>query len=326
MSLIQAMEKVRENIAGTYDGPAGEITLPTPTELPASLSPDELRECLRRRYDKLKALEVEYTFNNQVFGGEDRIVPCGRLHFAFSAEKRFKAQSSPCRDGEFVYPHGVWAWDGKVQQTYESESQDAFLDGEQKAWTNCDFYLRTAGIPIGSLEDELANSTKACRPPPWIHRIMGSTDRWRVQSQLELVDGAHCHVVQLGYRHKIWLDPVIDFAIRFRESYSRRHVLSNWRIIGRYAYRDFRCFADDIWLPWRLESVQYEPNPAAIRKDEQRTRYCIDEAQKLAVNAEVPDSLFSLQFPPGTVVRDKANRKFYRLGDHGEEIKMGEWE
>src|SRR3989304_8847072 len=97
--------------------------------------------------DKVKAVEVDYIINTETFKGEDKIIPWVHQHFAFSAEKRFKAQSGPCRDENYVYPHGVWAWDGSLQQEYSPESRDARLEAEQNTWTNFDFYLSHAGIP-----------------------------------------------------------------------------------------------------------------------------------------------------------------------------------
>jgi hypothetical protein len=45
----------------------------------------------------------------------------------------------------------------------------------------------------------------------------------------------------------------------------------------------------------------------------------------MAVNVDVSDELFTLQFSPGTVVRDQAHKRFYQLGDNNEEIKLGDW-
>jgi hypothetical protein len=43
------------------------------------------------------------------------------------------------------------------------------------------------------------------------------------------------------------------------------------------------------------------------------------------VNADVSDELFTLRFPAGTVVRDKAHKRFYRIGQDNEEIKIADW-
>jgi len=324
MPIVKAMETRSQLRGGDVEALAGKFPQPLPVDLRANYAPAELREGLRQRFGKIKALEIDYIFHTQCFEGEDDIVPWGHHHFAFSAEKRFKAQSGPCCDGEYLYPHYVWAWDGKLQQTFHPDCENAYLEAEQDTWTNCDLYLSNAGILADSLEVERANS-KSCSMP-WIRRILNSTDRWQVQNGLESVDGAPCHVVQIGNRHKIWLDHAVDFAVRFRESYRRRHPFSQWQLIGRSAYRDYRCLAENLWLPWRLESIAFESNPASIDRSEQRARYSIHEAQKLAANADVPESLFTLQFPVGTVVRDKAHRRFYRLGENGEETKLGEWE
>ncbi len=43
-------------------------------------------------------------------------------------------------------------------------------------------------------------------------------------------------------------------------------------------------------------------------------------AMRLAVNDDVPDSLFELSFPPGTVVFDEVRDVFYTVGDNGKEL------
>jgi hypothetical protein len=147
-----------------------------------------------------------------------------------------------------------------------------------------------------------------------------------VLPQLELVDGAHCHVVKVGTQQKIWIDPMIGFAVRFCEFYRWSPIPLKLVLSYQCVQRDFRCHRDDIWLPWRLEYLSFEANRAGFMSSGIRSRFSIDEVQKLAVNGDVSDNLFNMQYPHGTTVCDSVNRKFYRIGDNGEEIKLGDWE
>ena len=308
-------------------GELGLILLPTPVNTTASLISDELRAGLLGRYERLRALEIEYTQNTRSFDGDELRIPCGQHHFAFLDNKRFKAQSNAALREPFFYPDVVWAWDGQVQRTHNPRNQSGYVESEFEQFSDLDLYLGNVGIPLGRDQPNVA-ARRPTRIPPWEYTLNDDSLDWEVLPKLEVVDGAACHVLQSNRKEKIWIDPEIGFGIRRREFYRRlRDALrEKWPVSGQSAFRDYRLAGGEIWLPWRIEVVTYVTDPAIDLAYERPAFSSVYEVQRIAINAEVPDRLFSLQFPPETVVRDKANRKFYQLGDQGDEIKLGDWE
>ena len=241
--------------------------------------------------------------------------------------KRFKAQSNAAVYEPFFYPDVVWAWDGQVQRTHNPRNQNGYVESEFEQFSDLDLYLGKVRIPLRRDEPNVAARRPTC-VPPWEYTLNDDALDWEALPQLEVVDGAACHVLQSNRQEKIWIDAEIGFGIRFREFCRRLRDASSekWPVSGQSAFRDYRLAGGEIWLPWRIEVVTYVTDPAFDLTYGLPASSSVYEVQRIAINAEVPDSLFSLQFPPGTVVRDKANRKFYRLGDQGEEIKLGDWE
>jgi hypothetical protein len=291
--------------------------MPLPTDQPAHLTLDQLREGFCHRYDDLWALEVEHSDDTRIFDGDEETIPFGKCHFAFSGEQRYKAQSGPCLGDSFIFPHYVWAWNGQSQQVYVPEYKNAYLEAQKNSWTDSDVYLETAGIPVGSHAEEWARFRGTCCIP-WIYYFLNESElRWEVASRLEIVDGAACHVVQSGDK-RFWIDPEIGFGVRFRETYRRISIVpfKARRPLNRCALLDYRHVGNRIWLPWRLEVSCYSMFGQLAWES-------LREVEALSINEDVPGSLFYSQFPPGTVVRDSVQKRFYRIDEQGNQVDIG---
>jgi hypothetical protein len=313
--VLVSAENADKNADRSGEVLAGHIAVPEPTNAPAKLTFSELRDALRHRYDDLTALEIEYVFDVKSFDGDLDRVPNGYEHFAFSADKRFKAQSGT-HDGKEVYPHAIWAWNGEIQQSLHPIDEQAYIEAEKQDWLDSDMYLSNAGIPVESLDAEWNRVKQSCCRP-WVHHLFDGRWHWEVMPKLEIVDGCHCHLLVANGRLRVWVDADLGFAIRFLE----------WPDLARSAFRDFRRIGNAMWLPWRTETVQYtrahsSPGPS---ESNQPAYTAVHEIQRMAVNADVSDELFTLQFSAGTVVRDQAHKRFYQIGDNNEEIKLGDW-
>jgi hypothetical protein len=151
--------------------------------------------------------------------------------------------------------------------------------------------------------------------------------RWRVLPNLEVVDGAPCCVVESKGKDRLWLDPALNFAARFYEIHWRDAKLKfdDWPVMSRLAIRDFRRATNGFWFPWRYEMAQYAFDHSHDGPVGEPSLIGISEIRRIAVNDEVPDSLFTLQYPPGTVVRDAVRQHFYRVGENGEHLTISNW-
>lgn len=83
---------------------------------------------------------------------------------------------------------------------------------------------------------------------------------WTVGPNLERIDDAECHVVNANTGQRIWIDPAIGFAIRFRQ---RRWILPNepwecWPIAHRNHYAQFQS-TDDVFVPTRISRLVFHP-------------------------------------------------------------------
>jgi hypothetical protein len=291
-----------------------------------------LREGIRKRYERIVALEVEYETRQELVRPEPRIselVPRSRHRFAFNGEKRFRAQSgvqNATVDGPLEMEF-LRAFDGAAWQEYNRSSKSAFIDGRKAASFGRDAYVQALAI---LLRDD-------CRTLLWggnddysLPVALDRTDlHWRVWPTLELVDGMPCHVLETDSKQRIWIDPATDHAMRFREL---RQAIADrrgdeWPLSYRFALRYFRPVADDISLPWRIEGVRFLSTWMPESEWNQPSVLSVNEVTYLAVNDDVSDARFLLSFPPGTTVNDQVNGRSYRLGRTGQEINLGgpEW-
>ncbi len=304
-------EPYEPDLSTAESRPNRAIEAPVPTNETAYLSVEQLHDFMRRRFDRLWALDIEYVFNAESYCENTRHVTFGRTRYAFRHEKRLKIQSNK-HEGSLVYPSYTWAWNGDLQQDFHARFKDAYQKPEKSDWLNSDIYLCNACIPCGSVEDEYTATKNTCTIP-LLQRVFDARWRWKVLPKLEAVEGAPCHVIESNDRVRLWVDPALDCAVRFVA----------WGNMSRVALRDFRLMADNIWMPWRTEAVGYNSNsPSPVPNEAHRASVHIVKA--MTVNDEVPESLFTLNYPTGTVIRDVVSKRFYRLGNNLEQIKLGE--
>ncbi len=92
----------------------------------------------------------------------------------------------------------------------------------------------------------------------------------------------------------------------------------------RVAFSDHRRTTDGCWLPCRINVVGYFYDEKDSRFGDP-FRCDVRRIKRLAVNEDVPESLFALEYPVGTVVRDAVRKHYYRVGENGEELKISDW-
>lgn len=312
-----------------------DITRPVPSTTPATLTSAELREGICRTLKKIHAIDAEYTDLCRLtptHGSFASTIPFVFNHEAHKGDRRFAFRRT------LEYPHrGDLAADiaarpgpGETYRVYDGHIQRYFhefvrqggilasKDGSADAHT----YPLALGIPIIDDVRALPQEVRVWAGwPPDVY--MAPEVNWAVEASCELVDGVPCHVIvepALGFRK--WIDPAAGFATRFSET-SRRDEDSGAVTAGiksRDLQSDLREVAPGIWLPFVMVSVKYSQASDAAAQEMSVEERHDTVAVRLAVNDDVPDSLFKLSFPPGTVVSDTVRDVAYVVGENGEEL------
>lgn len=291
---------------------------------PAKLNAAQILAGMRHRFDRLAAFEVECDFVQKSFQGDDKLVPFGRSHYAFSGHKRFSSQSgqhlenSPC-----IFPHAVSAWNGTVQQRYQTFDKSAYLEAEKDDWVDFSFYLNNAAIPIGSVDEEIARLRPSCQRT-YIFELFEPRRSWKVLPELEIVDDAICHVLLDSDQLKLWIDPELGFAVRLLEYSWGKIVNGRRQILSRTEFRDFRSTRGDFYASFQINMAGYDRMRNVESPSGELFSISNYNVRKVAANSDVDDELFTLKYPLGTVVRDKADQRFYRVGDNDEQITLGD--
>ncbi|HVC99371.1 MAG TPA: hypothetical protein VND64_37240 [Pirellulales bacterium] len=313
------------NIAAFAAGDSPTMTLPQPADTPATLSFEQIRNAIRARHATIKAMEVEYEFTTDVQYRDPMLrepVPRIVQHFAFKGEKRFSSLSAPPR-GDVNGPLAVdlaLTFDGAVAQRYFPRGGEGSLDTHKEMSIDADNYVAMLAIPLTDSQRSLASESDEFLP----FALDRAEAEWRVAPNLEIVDGARCHVLVSKHRQRIWVDPSIGFAMRFRELHQRvgGRPVDQWPLMSREAFRAYRDVQDEIWLPQRVETIDFVSARAPENLWNRELARKLLTVTKLAVNEQVADSLFKLSFPTGTLVNDHVHHRAYRIGNANEEIEL----
>jgi hypothetical protein len=169
------------------------------------------------------------------------------------------------------------------------------------------WYFDAVSIPTGPGAAQRSKSAW-CVPT-----ALSQASVYRVLPTLQLVDGFPCHVVTSG-PDTIWIDVEHGFCMRRRVWFQRRNFKSAPVLGFIYVNKDFREYADNIWLPsqcYRLDCAgSLEPENTQGLLTEVNTV----TAKTICVNT-VADDLFELSFPAGTNVQDLVTNKSFLVPD-----------
>jgi hypothetical protein len=198
-------------------------------------------------------------------------------------------------------PKHVVAYDGErvYRDTFDqivSVQPASIHDPTLSSAFRCD-YLELAGRevpnPFGQPERAVAQGTPR-------FGILGRellNSGYQVLEASEAVDSKACVLLTNSVSDAVWCDPQMNYAIRKRDV--------RLTDIGHFVIHnsDFFQVARQIWLPRRCILEQCAPDgaPSALRgKSLARLVYTLESAS----TGEIPDSLFTLAFKPGTLVID----------------------
>jgi hypothetical protein len=118
----------------------------------------------------------------------------------------------------------------------------------------------------------------------------------------------------------------LGFAPRLLENSSGTIVSGRRQTTNRTAFRDYRSVRDGFYAPWNLMNIGYDGSQDGDTRWGKEFSLIAHHVRTLNVNEDVDEDLFTLKYPAGTVVRDSVHRRFYRLDENNEEIKLGDCE
>ena len=335
-SLTAAIVALVSALTAASAEPIPDVELPTATNIPATLSFAEIRAGLLGSLSRIKALDAEYTQLSRV--SELHVAALTIVPYTFSREA-FKGESSFEFMRRLKYPYEgnleadiaaapglgehIRVYDGSVQRCYRPYGLSSAGVYERKDGSaDAQVFTHALGLPISDNARAQKGEIRVWAGwPPDVYDHPGLA--WVVEPMCERVDGKVCHVISeptLGERQ--WIDPAIGYVVRFHEKQPREDP---WRPAGegvkyRAWHSDFKEVAAGIWLPFRLRSVTYAIGDAAAQQTGSIVNRDDIVALRLAVNDDVPDSLFKLSFQPGTYVTDEVRGVTYTVGENGEEL------
>jgi len=302
--------------------PPRDLTLPAEIDKPSVLTFEELRDGIRRRYADIQGLEVEYVQTIRPINLDIQVVPACSCHFALKGEKRLRSTAEIADGKQSASGASIYAFDeSSVQEYLPGSSRGRIKDPiEKPTIIDQDPYAHALAIPLSDLERASVASTDYLLP----YALDVIDSGWKVQPKLSLVDGAECHVLESRFKQRIWVDPTIGFAIRFREIYQRikGRPANEWPLQSRREFRDFQKMSAAVWLPRNISIESFNSAKQPEDRWNQPSFYLFHRVSKLALNDEVSDSLFTIRFPVGTVVRDRLHDRYYRIGSANEELDI----
>jgi hypothetical protein len=333
---IAVVSLVGLTLARALAEPISDVDLPTPTDIPATLTFAEIRQGRLDAIGRIKALYAEFTqlcrfsgpheraeatipftFHRNAFKGERRFVFRRRLEYPYHGDLEADIAAAPGLGED------IRVYDGDVQQCYAPYglARAAVYAGKDGS-ADAQVYAHALSLPIADGVRSARSEIRAWGGwLPDVYDLQGL--KWVVEPKCERVDGRVCHVIAeptLGRRQ--WIDAEAGYVVRFEEAKQRKDP---WRPAGddieiRTKNSDFKEVATGIWLPFHLRSVTYAVG--ASREDNRGSIVSGDDvvAVRLAVNEEIPDSLFALRFRPGTIVTDEIRHVVYVVGTNGEEL------
>lgn len=204
----------------------------------------------------------------------------------------------------------VNVWDGNH---YKYHEKTAKLGGIDLTTSGYDLTPIFSPITFAMLSD----STKNAEQPDFnidLVAILGS-EFGHVEPEMEMLNGVECVVVTLKYKdqveYKVWLDPNRGFAVLQRDHYIPKDYSKLWYRIRNL---DFQDCGNGLWLPMKTEKTKclYKGYPEEQwGKTSLLSTFAVS---KIQINEDLPDELFDIQYPDGTLIIDRVAGITYRMG------------
>ncbi len=300
------------------------------TNIPSTLTVEELSKGVQTSLDKIKSIDVKYRDSwLRLIESEEELVmkQQGRLgqanwsasfRYAMLGDKRLALRSDSLRPS-FINPAKrpvtdqsiLMLWNGQQMKRFDTIDDSGEIAEKKSVQIEKakDSYFRFIGFGYQSNGED---------------QILKTLSRYRVLPKLQSVDGFPCYVISSG-RDMIWIDDQHGFCVRRRVMFTG-HDLSDAKLSQLRYCKDFSEAAPGIWWPKQCSAITYLAAFDWYAGDNDIHDIRQISVDKLQIN-DVPAATFEYKFPVGTFVADMSINTAYYMPDSTdliqEAIKLG---
>jgi hypothetical protein len=157
-------------------------------------------------------------------------------------------------------------------------------------------------------------------------RIVGSTQH--NGRDVLVVETEPVARAQKKWNYRFLVDPALNFAVVKRSQLIQFPPSEKWIEVTSVTGYDYREASPGIWLPEHVVQTSFDPTEKDVRNgnDPRLSWEWNIQNTNWIVNPTVADSLFKLEFPPGTDVDDKVNGRVYKVAGVSDGMLTGQAE
>ena len=273
----------------------------------ASHSVKEIYDLAKQTYSQIDSIYIEFDHEATTLvklpSKSRRQLGTNQDHIEYAVFEDYRMTKKRKADGSDV---GFAVFDGVTSHL--------FKDGVVMQFTGKQPSTEDGGIFVSEImyfvhqDSQLANFDNGWSYPHILRG--GGVSDYRVHSELELVDGSWCHVVEWNGKDKIWVDIAKGAVCKKRERW--RRAGDKTILIVRYESSDFRQVRDGLWVPFAAKRELFadatDPKEfwdRPISEDKFRV-------EEVRLN-ELTKADFDLEVPAGSLVLN-TDQRTYRIG------------
>ena len=260
------------------------VTGSEPPDPASTLS--QIRDRVAANWDRIDAIAVEYDtwhYGKKSIDLRTQLVVSGKKRVCRSTHGQLAPEEDP-QSWEQYLLDDEWNVYGPYGRVFEVSRQFAGPPYTDKL-TGHMFFEATGWWPHG---DPARPLVFADGREKFLCRVLDDPN-YTVLAMRESIDGVSCHVVERAGWDRLWID-MTRGVLRKRECFAGR--VDDLRVT--VSLRDYREVAEGVWLPFEIEREHFGMDV-----------HTVHSVSRYRVNAEVPDSLFQFEPPPGTLIYDR---------------------
>ncbi len=200
-------------------------------------------------------------------------------------------------------------WNGKVVKTHTISDNLGTVDRNPQKEK---FEVINDPVQFAMLKDTTASGS-----PDYGQDVVAllKSEYSSIEPQTEIVNGHECIVVTLKYKdytsYKVWLDPKLSFAVRRKVNYNPEDCSKMWYQIENDAFVD--C-GNGLYLPSKTKKTKYLFKEHPCEEWGKESLVENFESPIVSINKELPEELFDIQYPEGTLLIDNIAGLTYTVG------------
>ncbi|MBN72943.1 MAG: hypothetical protein CME32_27120 [Gimesia sp.] len=284
-----------------------------PTDQPATRSVPELRQGLLSLRNSISALEISLHKTVHYVQPETK-TKTRQLCYAFLGLRQYLEDADVQPDGSLTN-HNIYVFNGEETRRLTKTNQTADRVKRRGRYLPQEVLMYLKTVPVFAGPDAATHEPEI----DFAALLFDYEALCQVLPSLETVDGAPCHVVVCPLGFLFWIEAKGDHCNLRRMVEFRIEGNQNALVLNRLlVYQDFRPVSVGQEWPYKSRETYF----ADVRPDGTRyqddslfsDRYLTREytVTDLKSNDSITAGRFQLSFPPGTLVTDTINERYYR--------------